>query len=51
MTAAAVPTPTAFWTSTMIGQNPVMPNSTHCAAIQALFVHTVPANAAAGFSL
>jgi hypothetical protein len=51
MTAAAVPTPTAFCTSTMIGHTPVTPNSTHCAAIQALFVHTVPANTAAGFSL
>ena len=51
MIAAAIPTPTAFCTRTMTGQMPVMPNSTHCAAIQALFVHTVPANTAAGFSL
>ena len=32
----------------MIGQKPVMPNSTHCAAIHALFVHTVPANDGGG---
>ena len=44
MTAAVTPTPTAFCTSTNGSQTPVMPNSTHCAAIQALFVHTVPAN-------
>ncbi len=35
----------------MSGQMPVMPNMTHCAAIHALLVHTVPANTAAGFSL
>ncbi len=50
-TAAAVPTATAFCTSTMTGQMPVIPNSTLWAAIHALFVHTVPANTAAGFSL
>ena len=50
MIAAAVPTPTAFCTSTMIGQMPVMPNITHCAAIHALLVQTVPAKTAAGFS-
>ena len=51
MTAAAVPTPTAFCTRTISGHTPVIPKSTHCAAIQALFVQTVPANTAAGFSL
>ncbi len=50
MIAAEVPTPTAFCMMTMSGQNPVTPNSTHCAAIQALFVHTVPAKIAFGFS-
>ena len=51
MTAAAVPTPTAFCTSTMSGHTPVIPKSTHCAAIHALFVQTVPAKTAAGFSV
>ena len=51
MTPTARPTFTAFCISTMIGQIPVTPNSTHCAAIHALLVQTIPANSAAGFSV
>ena len=51
MIAPVVPRPIAFCTSTYTGQIPVTPKSTHCMAIQALFVQTMPMNAAAGFSV
>ena len=44
------PTPIEFCTSTNTGQNPLTPNSTHCTAIHALFVHTLAANEACGLS-
>jgi hypothetical protein len=42
------PTITALLTSTNTGQTPLIPRPTHCAAIQALFVHTIAANPADG---